>query len=70
MTKEKNYNGVPDVRDGLTNKERIILDCLNKIQLEKGEHNVPTSMLYGRVLEYIDISVVEMQSIMQRLSGN
>ena len=53
MLMEK-YNDLPDVRDGLTRKERIILHCIDKIQKERGGRNVPTAMLYGRVLEYVD----------------
>ena len=70
MSPENNDDSLPDVRDGLTRKERIVLDCLNKTQHELGGRNVPTSMLYGRVLEHVNISVVEMQSILQRLTGN
>ena len=64
------FNNLPDVRDGLTTKERIILYCIDKIQNELGDRNVPTAMLYGRVLEYVDISIDEMQLILQKLIGN
>ena len=64
------YDELPNVRDGLTRKERIILHCINTIQNELGGRNVPTAMLYGRVVEYMDISVEEMQSILQRLTKN
>jgi predicted HTH domain antitoxin len=64
------YDELPNVRDGLTRKERIILHCINTIQNELGGRNVPTAMLYGRVVEYMDISVEEMQSILQRLIDN
>ena len=64
------FNDLPDVRDGLTTKERIILYCIDKIQNELGGRNVPTAMLYGRVLEYVDISIDEMQLILQKLIGN
>lgn len=70
MTEKVGDDDLPNVRDGLNRKERIILDCLAQIQREIGSRNVSTSMLYGRVLEYIDISVIEMQSILQRFSGN
>ena len=69
MTTE-DYHDLPDIRDGLTRKERVILDCIAKIQKELGGRNVPTAMLYGRVLEHIDISVEEMQSILQRLTSD
>ena len=68
MTK-KNYNDLPDVRDGLSRKERVVLHCINTIQGEQGGRNVPTAMLYGRVLEYMDMSVEEMQLILQKLSS-
>lgn len=59
---------LPDVRDGLTRKERIVLHCLHQLQREKDGHNAPTVMLYGRVLEYVNISEHELQLILQRLS--
>jgi len=62
-------NDLPNIRDGLTRKERIILHCMNKVQSELGGRNVPTAMLYGRVVEYVDMSVEEMQLILQRLIG-
>ena len=61
-------NDLPDVRDGLTRKERIILYCIDTIQKERGDRNVPTAMLYGRVVEHIDMSVDEMQLILQKLT--
>ena len=64
---QSDYSDIPDVRDGLTRKERIILYCINTIQNECGGRNVPTAMLYGRVLEYLDISVDELQMILQKL---
>jgi hypothetical protein len=64
------YNDLPDIRDGLTRKERVILYCIDKIQNELGGRNVPTAMLYGRVLEYMDIGVDEMQFILQKLLSN
>ena len=60
---------LPDVRDGLTHRERIVLQCLYDLQQERGERNVPTGMLYGTVVEHVDMSVEEMQSILVRLIG-
>lgn len=68
--KPYNLNNLPNVRDGLTRKERIILYCIKQVQDELDGHNVPTAMLYGRVVEYIDMSVEEMQLILQRLTEN
>ncbi|MGD8571970.1 MAG: hypothetical protein PVH98_05875 [Gammaproteobacteria bacterium] len=64
------YDNLPDVRDGLTRKERVVLYCIHQIQNERGGRNVPTAMLYGRVVEHIDMSVDELQSILQRLLSN
>lgn len=61
------FDNLPDVRDGLTRKERIVLYCLHQAQAELGGRNVPTAMLYGRVVEYIDMSEHELQQILQRL---
>ncbi len=60
---------MPDVRDGLTRVERIILWQLSELQKERHGRDVPTAMLYGRVVEHIDISVGELQSVLQRLVG-
>jgi len=63
------YDDLPDVRDGLSRKERVILWCLGQAQKERGGRNVPTAMLYGRVVEHVDIAVPEFQRILQRLIG-
>jgi hypothetical protein len=65
-----NFDDLPNIRDGLTRKERIVLHCIAKIQKERGDRNVSTAMLYGRVLEYVDISVDELQLILQKLTGD
>ncbi|MCG7201217.1 hypothetical protein MD273_15895 [Marinobacter pelagius] len=58
---------IPDVRDGLTRTERIILYVLNETQRELNGRNVPTVMLYGRVLEYVNISEQELHLYLDRL---
>ena len=60
---------IPDVRDGLTRLERIILYTLHEAQQEREGRNVPTTMLYGRVCERIDVSVPRFQRALQRLVG-
>lgn len=52
-------DNLPDVRDGLTRKQRIILYCLHQLQAERQGRNVPTVMLYGRVLEFINMGMEE-----------
>lgn len=61
---------IPDARDGLTRTERTVLYCIHEAQKEFGGRNVPTATLYGRVLEYVNISEQELQAILQRLSGS
>lgn len=63
-------NNFPDVRDGLSRKERIVLYCIDQIQKERSGRNAPTAMLYGRVLEYVDMSEHELQFILKRLSNS
>ena len=60
----------PDSRDGLSRKERIVLYCLDQLQQERSGRNAPTAMLYGRVVEYVDMSEHELQLILQRLSSD
>jgi hypothetical protein len=58
---------IPDARDGLTRTERIILYVLQETQRELNGRNVPTVMLYGRVVEYVNISEAELQVHLDRL---
>lgn len=60
---------LPDVRDGLTRLERVVLTVLHETQRERGGRNVPTAMLYGRVVERIPVSVDELQRVLQRLGA-
>jgi hypothetical protein len=58
---------LPDVRDGLSRLDRIILWQLGLAQQERGGRNVPSALLYGRVVEHLDISVEEFQHALTRL---
>jgi hypothetical protein len=60
---------IRDARDGLTRLERIILWQLHEAQKELGRDSVPTALLYGRVIEHINVSVDEFQIVLQRLVG-
>lgn len=62
-------DALPDVRDGLTRVERIVLYVLSETQRELRGRSVPTAMLYGRVVEHIDITEAELQRILQRMIG-
>ena len=61
------FDDLPDARDGLTRLERIILWQLHEAQRERGGGTVPTALLYGRVVEHIDVSVDEFQRVLQKL---
>jgi hypothetical protein len=65
----RDLGGLPDVRDGLTRLERAILVELARAEQELGGRNVPTAMLYGRVVEHVEIGVPEFQRALNRLVG-
>ncbi|MFE8070275.1 hypothetical protein QQM79_04385 [Marinobacteraceae bacterium S3BR75-40.1] len=69
MSPKHDLDLIPDARDGLTRIERIILHVLHETQRERGGRNVPTAMLYGRVLEYVDMSEAELQGYLNRLGA-
>lgn len=58
----------PDARDGLNEKERIILFCLHQLQTELDREFVPTIMLYGRVCEHLNLSEHEFQEYFRGIS--
>lgn len=60
---------LPDVRDGLTRLDRVILYELSRAQDERGDSHVPSGELYGRVIEHINVSVPEFQRALSRLVG-
>jgi hypothetical protein len=66
---ERPEDVLPDARDGLNRLERCILLTLHELQAERAGANVPTAMLYGRVLERIDVGLDEFQATLQRLIG-
>lgn len=57
---------LPDVRDGLTREERVVLTVLQELQKERGDRNVPTPMLWGRVCEHFYISPERLSAILAR----
>jgi hypothetical protein len=58
-----------DARDGLTRLERLILWQLHEAQKELGRESIPTALLYGRLVEHINVTVEEFQLTLQRLIG-
>ncbi len=63
------YDKIPDVRDGLTREERIVLYVLHETQKERGGRNVPTTMLWGRVCEHFYISPEDLSLMLARLGA-
>jgi hypothetical protein len=60
---------LPDVRDGLTREERVVLYVLHQTQHERGDRNVPTAMLWGRVCEHFYISPHDLSQMLARLGA-
>lgn len=60
---------LPDVRDGLTRPERILLHTLHRLEQERGGRSVPSALLYGHVVEHLDIGPDEFQELLTRLVG-
>ena len=60
---------LPDVRDGLTRVERIILHTLHQLEQQRGGRSVPTAMLYGYVVEHVNLRPDEFQALLARLVG-
>ena len=63
------YDHIPDVRDGLTRAQRVVLYVLDQTRKETGREYVPTAMLYGRVLEHMNISEAELYRILNSLGA-
>jgi hypothetical protein len=63
------HDDIPDVRDGLTRRERVVLTVLHEVQKERGDRNVPTTMLWGRVCEYFYISPADLSAMLARLGA-
>ena len=60
---------LPDARDDITRKERVVLFCLLQTQQEFKDHNVPTITLCGQVLEHIDMGEAQFRRILAKMKG-
>jgi hypothetical protein len=69
MSRDPIEDFVPDVRDGLTRRERVVLYVLRQTQAERGDRNVPTAMLWGRVCEHFYISPEDLSAMLARLGA-
>jgi hypothetical protein len=65
---EPRYPNIPDVRDGLTEVERTILFVLHEARKEYGDRMIPAALIYGRVVERLDMSWEEFQRALVRVS--
>ena len=70
MAPGPNLDRLPDVRDGLTRVERVVLWQLLEEQKDFGTRRVSPSTLYGRVVEHVNISVPEFHLLLQRRTGS
>lgn len=61
---------IPDVRDGLTRPQRLLLLTIAEVQAELGGRDAPSSMIYGRLIEKgVNVSPEEMQRMLARLGA-
>jgi hypothetical protein len=60
---------LPDVRDGLTQVERVVLWALAKAASERPGHRVSASEIYGRVCEHVALSPRAFEALLRRLHG-
>jgi hypothetical protein len=60
---------IPDVRDGLTREQRVVLYVLSQLQNERGDRNVPTTLLWGRVCEHFYISPEDLSEMLAQLGA-
>ena len=60
---------LPDVRDGLTREERVVVYVLHEIRKERGDRDVPTTMLWGRVCEHFYIDPEALSAMLARLGA-
>ena len=63
------YQNIPDVRDGLTREQRVILYTLYEAEKERPGKAVPTLMLYGRVVERLPMSKERFKALLANLVG-
>ncbi len=67
--RDRRFDGLPDVRDGLTRVERIVLVTLAELERELPGRDVPSAMLYGRLAGRVDLTPDEMQTLLGRLGA-
>ena len=63
------WDRLPDVRDGLTREQRVILYTLYEAEKEMPDRSIPTLMLYGRVCERIPMPKERFKALLANLVG-
>lgn len=63
------FDEILDVRDGLIREKQVVLYVLNEAQKERGDRNVPTAMLWGRVCEHFYISPEDLSVMPARMGA-
>lgn len=67
--REPSLDRLPDVRDGLTREQRVILTVMHEAQQEWGDRTVPSVVIYGRVVERVSMSVDRFMALLAHLAG-
>jgi hypothetical protein len=62
------HDTLPDVRDGLTRLERLLLVALAQLQTERPGRPVPSAQLYGRLCEQVHLSPAAFEALLARLA--
>ena len=60
---------LPDVRDGLTHLERVVLEELRAARADASGRRISAAELYGRVVEREAVSVEAFSRVLRRLTG-
>jgi hypothetical protein len=60
---------IPDIRDGLTREQRVVLYVLRQLQEERGDADIPTPLLWGRVCEHFYISPQRLSEMLAQLGA-
>lgn len=62
------WDRLPDVRDGLTRIERVVLFVLHQLEQERPGKRAPIAQIHGRVVEHVDVSIDEVYAVIQRMA--
>jgi hypothetical protein len=63
------HDELPDIRDGLTHRQRVVLLVLHELREQYGDRTVPTPLLWGRVCEHFYISPEELTNMLAQMGA-